>query len=149
MVRPIETAIVASGLPVKIVENDIYAVAASCSAVLAVSGTVTLQIALTGTPLAVMYRASNITAAIARRVVKIPYVSLVNIVAGKEVVRELLQEDASPENISAEMLQILDNPEYNQEICTDLEAVRQLIGQKGCSTKVARILLEMIEEKYD
>lgn len=142
----IEQKIKNHNLQVTIVEDGVYAVARRCSAILAVSGTVTLQIALTGTPLVVTYSASPTSAAIARLVVKIPYISLVNIVAGREVVKEILQEDATPDNLSAELLQILDNPEYNRKIRTDLEDVRRLMGQKGCSGNVAQILLEMIKE---
>ena len=145
----IEQKIKNNNLQVTLVEDGIYDVARRCSAVLAVSGTVTLQIALTGTPLVVTYSASSFSAAIARRVVKIPYISLVNIVAGREVVKEILQEDATPENLCAEMLQILDNPEYNRKIRNGLEDVRRLMGQKGCSENVAQILLEMIKEEND
>jgi lipid-A-disaccharide synthase len=140
----IKTQIAASALPIKILENDIYAVAAACTAVLAVSGTVTLQVALTGTPLAVMYRASPLSVAIARRVVKIPYVSLVNIVAGREVVREFIQEQATPEALSAEMIKILSNNEYNKTICDDLKRVQAMLGTGGCSKKVAQIVMEMV-----
>ncbi|MBE0500721.1 MAG: lipid-A-disaccharide synthase [Desulfuromonadales bacterium] len=145
----IAAQITASGLAVEIVENDIYTVAAACSAVLAVSGTVTLQIALTGTPLAVMYRTSAISAAIARQVVKIPYVSLVNIIAGREVVREFLQEDATPEKLAAEMLKILDDPDCKAQICSGLDEVRKLMGAPGCSLKVAEIVQEMTGESYE
>jgi lipid-A-disaccharide synthase len=141
---PIEAEIKASALPIEIVDNDIYAVAKSCSAVLAVSGTVTLQVALTDTPLTVMYRASGLSVAIARRVVKIPFISLVNIVAGKEVIREFIQEQASPEALSAEIMQILDNPDYNQKICNGLTTVQTMLGTGGCSKRVAQIIVEMV-----
>jgi lipid-A-disaccharide synthase len=135
---PIEKQVSASSLPIEIVETDIYSTATLCTAVLAVSGTVTLQIALTGTPLAVMYRAAALSVAIARRVVKIPYVSLVNIIAGKEVVREFIQEQASPEALAIEISKILDNPEYRKRLVNGLSDVKSRLGTGGCSEKVQR-----------
>jgi lipid-A-disaccharide synthase len=143
----IEAEIKASALQIQIVENDIYRVASVCSAVLAVSGTVTLQVALTSTPLAVMYRASGLSVAIARRLVKIPFISLVNIVAGKEVVREFIQEQATPQTLSKEILNLLDNSGYRQTVLNGLSMVRDLMGSKGCSKRVAQIVMEIVHGK--
>ncbi len=140
----IEAQIRTSALPIQIVDNNIYDIAASCAAVLAVSGTVTLQVALTGTPLAVMYRASPLSVAIARRVVKIPYVSLVNIVAGKEVVREFIQEQATAEVLAAEISKIIKNIEYHHKLRTGLAAVKSMLGTGGCSQRVAQMITEMV-----
>ena len=132
-----------AGLPIKLLTDNIYDVSAACDVVLAVSGTVTLQIALTGTPLLVINRVHPLTYAIAKRFVKIPHVSLVNIIAGREVVKEFLQYEVVPEKLSAEILQILENTEYNQSICNGLNEVRELMGEKGCSAKVAHIASEL------
>ena len=110
-----------SGLPIKLVKDNIYDVAAACDVVLAVSGTVTLQIALTGTPLLVINRVHPLTYAIGKRVVKIPHVSLVNIIAGREVVKEFLQNAVVPQKLYEEILQILENTDYNQKICDGLK----------------------------
>ena len=102
-----------------------------------------MQIALAGTPLLVINRVHPLTYAIAKRFVKIPHVSLVNIIAGREVVKEFLQDEVVPEKLSAEILQILENTEYNQSICNGLNEVRELMGEKGCSAKVAHIASEL------
>ena len=132
-----------SGLPIKILDENIYDISAACDVVLAVSGTVTLQIALTGTPLLVINRVHPLTFALAKRVVKIPYVSLVNIIADREVVKEFLQDEVVPQHLYEEIVQILENTDYNQEIRAGLKEVTDLMGEKGCSEKVARILSEM------
>lgn len=132
-----------AGLPVKLLTDNIYEVSAACDVVLAVSGTVTLQIALTGTPLLVINRVHPLTYAIAKRFVKIPHVSLVNIIAGREVVKEFLQDEVVPEKLSTEILQILENTEYNQKIRAGLAEVTELMGEKGCSEKVAWIASEL------
>lgn len=135
----------ASGLPIRLIADDIYGVAASCNAVLAVSGTVTLQVALTGTPLAVMYKMAPLSFAIAKRVVKLKCISLVNIVAGRRVVSELLQYDASPKQLSRELLKILEDHNYSQNIIDGLNDVARRLGDAGSSRRVARILLEMLD----
>ena len=135
-------------LPVTLVENEsIYDLANACDAVACVSGTVTLQTALAGTPMVVVYRMSPISFAIARLLVKVPYVSLVNIVAGEEVVRELLQEEAKAEDIAAELLRILDDSGYNQQIQRGLVAVKEKMGAPGCSIRVAKMAAEMSQGK--
>lgn len=140
----IERRIAESGLPIELIADDIYGVAASCDVVLAVSGTVTLQVALAGTPLAVLYRAAALTFAVAMRVVKIEFISLVNIVAERQVVRELLQDAATPEALAAEALRLLEDTAYRAQVCSGLAEVREKLGESGCSGRVAKIMLDMV-----
>lgn len=128
-----------SPLPVTLVQDSIYDVANACDAVLSVSGTVTLQIALVGTPMAILYRMAPLTYAVGRRLVKVPYIGLANIVAGEGVVREFIQDEASAENLAAEIVRILDEPEYERRIRQGLSRVRERMGEPGCSTRVARM----------
>ncbi len=83
-------------LPVTVIHDNIYDVANACDAVICVSGTVTLQTALVGTPMAILYQMAPLTYQIGRRLVRLPHVSLANIVAGREVVREFIQEAGYP-----------------------------------------------------
>ncbi|PLX99381.1 MAG: lipid-A-disaccharide synthase [Desulfuromonas sp.] len=145
----IRARVAASGLPIHVLNENIYDIANACDVVLAVSGTVTLQIALTGTPLLVINRVHPLTYAIGKRVVKIPHVSLVNIIAGREVVKEYLQDEVVPEHLYKEILQILENTDYNQRLCDGLREVRELMGDAGCSGKVARIASEMSQGKQE
>lgn len=88
-------------------KHDAYAAAA---AALTKSGTSTLELALAGVPMAVTYRVNPVSAAIARRLIRVPHVAMVNLLAGRELVPELLQEDCTPAKLSATVLELLDHP---------------------------------------
>lgn len=132
-----------SGLPVIFIEENIYEVAAACDAVLTVSGTVTLQIALAGTPMAIVYKVAPLSYAIGKRLIKIEYAGLTNIVAEKGIVREFIQDDAEPEIMCREVLRLLDDDNYRQHMLDDLAEVKLRLGQPGCSQRVAEMAAEM------
>lgn len=138
-----EQRFAASGLPIFIVEDNIYEVAVACNAVLTVSGTVTLQLALVGTPMAILYKVAPLSYAIGRRLIKVEYAGLTNIVAGRGVVREFIQEAAEPVSMCRELLRLLDDLEYIETMRQDLAEVRHLLGEPGCSVRVAGIAAEM------
>lgn len=131
-------------LPIEIVEENIYEVAAACDAVLSVSGTVTLQITLVETPLAIVYKMAPLSYAVGKRLVKIPYAGLTNIVAGKEVAREFIQDSATPEALSEEIIRLLDNADYAAAMRHELAAVKSRLGEPGCSERVARMIADMV-----
>lgn len=133
-----------SGLPVTIVDDNIYDVINACDAIVTVSGTVTLQIALVGIPMTIVYKMSPMTYAIGKRLVNVPHVGLANIVAGERIVREFIQEKALPEAISAEILHILSDPDYEHAMRQGLSRIREKMGDGGCSKRVALIISEMI-----
>lgn len=130
-------------LPIYLVEENIYAVAASCQAVLTVSGTVTLQLALVGTPMVIVYKVAPLSYAIGRRLVKIPYAGLPNIIAGREIVREFIQEEAQPEALKEELLRLLNDAAYINQVQDDLTLVQQQLGKPGCSQRVADMVADM------
>jgi lipid-A-disaccharide synthase len=140
----LESRLADARLPIHLVEDDIYAVAASCQAVLTVSGTVTLQLALVGTPMAIVYKVAPLSYAIGRRLIKIPFAGLPNIIAGREIVREFIQDDAQPEALKTEMLRLLDDAAYVQQIRDDLVLVQKRLGAPGCSTRVADMVADMV-----
>lgn len=140
----IATKLRARSLPVTLVDGSIYDTANACDAVLAVSGTVTLQIALTGTPMAIVYRMASLTYAIGKRLVKVPFIGLVNIVAGRGVVREFIQHAATAANLAAEIGKILDDRAYAARIRSDLEIVQKKLGEPGCSARVAGMLAGLL-----
>ncbi len=129
-----------SGLPITLSQESIYAVAAACDAVLCVSGTVTLQTALCKTPMAVLYKAARLSYFVGSLLVKIPHFSLVNIVAGQEVVREFLQQQASPHALSKEILRLLDDSSYRAQVTRGLKSVCTRLGEPGCSERVAKLI---------
>ena len=139
-------------LPVTFIEQtqaSIYDVANACDAIASVSGTVTLQVALVGTPMVIFYKLSPISYLIGKMLIEVDHFGLANIVAGKRVVKEYVQHQATPEALCDEIMKILLDPEYAQRIRTDLAGVQQDLGAPGCSGRVAAMLLELIAEKQD
>lgn len=127
-------------------EMSIYATARACDAILTVSGTVTLQVALTGTPMAIFYKLSPLSYAIGKRLVRVDHIGLANIVAGRGVVREFVQDDATPKNLADEALRLIEDEEYARGVRDGLASVQHRLGRPGCSERVARMLLEMMSE---
>ncbi|MHB8709093.1 MAG: lipid-A-disaccharide synthase, partial [Desulfuromonadales bacterium] len=134
-------------LPITLVDGNIYDAANACDAILAVSGTVTLQIALAGTPMAIVYRMAPLTYAIGKMLVKVPHIGLANIVAGEGVVREFVQDQATVENLADEIMRILGDPDYCQKVRQGLLKVRELLGEPGCSQRVAAMLALLLQER--
>jgi lipid-A-disaccharide synthase len=113
--------------------------------VVAASGTVTLEAALAGVPMAVVYRISAFSYHIGRRLVKVPHISLVNLIAGREVVPEFIQEEATAERIAGAVGDILQNPRRRSQMVKELDKVRRRIGGRGASRRVAELVLEMVK----
>lgn len=130
-------------LPVTLTRESIYDVANACDAVICVSGTVTLQTALAGAPMAVVYKMATLTYQIGKRMVRVPHISLANIVAGEGIVREFIQDEATAEAVAAEITRLLDDPEYSARVRGGLSRIRERMGEKGCSARVARMASEM------
>ncbi|MBE0575105.1 MAG: lipid-A-disaccharide synthase [Desulfuromonadales bacterium] len=138
----------AQDLPVSFIESDyttIYDIAGHCDTILTVSGTVTLQIALAGTPMAILYKASPLTYAIGKRLVRVDHFGLPNIVAGRRVVPEFLQEMATPKALADEALHVLTDAGYAETLKDGLRSVHAKLGEPGCSTRVAEMLFGMIQ----
>lgn len=142
----LQEKIAASGVKVKITEGHNYDVFSVADLALATSGTVTLEAALCGLGSVIVYRTSPISAFIARLVINIPDIGLPNIVAGKHILPELLQEDFTPEKVAKEALSLLE-PERNEQMKKDLAYVRERLGQPGAVGRVAELVLKIAEEK--
>ena len=127
-----------------VTRGDIYNLISCCDSIVSCSGTVTLEIALLGVPMCIVYKMSPLSYQILRHLIKIPHVGLVNIVAAKSVVREFLQSEASAENVSAEMFRIINDQTYREGIKSDLLIVRENLGEGDGSGKMARLVLSML-----
>ena len=134
-----------SGISVTITRERIHDLIRACDAIISVSGTVTLEIALIGTPMVIIYKLAAITYQAAKRLVKIEHIGLCNIVAGESMVRELIQDQANPAMISQEITSILSNHDYHLEIRNKLATVRALLGGGNAAENVARLAIEMME----
>lgn len=118
-----------SPIPLKITTQQRFAVMKSCDSLIATSGTVTLEAALLGIPMAVAYKGSFLSYHIAKWLVKINFIGLCNIVAGKSVVNEYIQAKATPENLCAETLKIIINHEYSKQIKADLQKIKSILTE--------------------
>ena len=118
--------------------------AVACSEAAAVtSGTATLETALSGTPMVVFYKVSPLTFHLVKFLAKIKFISLVNLLSGKEVVKELLQEEATPERVFSEIKRILGDPAYRDNMISNLEKIGNIMQGKRPSVRVAEITGEM------
>ncbi len=136
-----------SGLDVTIIQGLTYDVMQLCDAVISVSGTVTLELALMTVPMVIIYRVSPVTYAIGRRLVKIEHAGICNIVAGERVVKELIQDEATPAAIAAEIGRILHDGAYRVAIREKLAGVRAKLGNGGCSARLAEVAVNMLERR--
>ncbi len=122
--------------------------ALACSDATAVaSGTATLQTALIGVPMVVFYKVSPVTYFIGKLLVSVKFISLVNILSGKEVVRELIQQDASADNIYAELKRIINDEPYRKKMIAGLENIKEIMKDRKPSARVAEIIGEMAKWK--
>lgn len=132
-----------AALPVLIVRERIHDLIRACDAVISVSGTVTLEIALVGTPLVIIYKLSPLTFQLAKRLVKVEHIGLCNIVAGERVAEELIQDDASPENIARQIQHILSDLQYANKLKTGLSVVQERLGGGGADHRMAGLVLQL------
>lgn len=128
----------------KIIHGATYDVLASSEAAIVTSGTATLETALLNIPEVVCYKASPISYAIAKRLVKIKFISLVNLIMDREVVRELIQHECNARQIRDELTLILEGGAKRKNVLADYEIMRQNLGGGGASEKVAQSLLKTI-----
>lgn len=133
------------GLEVRVVRENRYELMAACNAVMAASGTVSLELAILDVPMVVSYKVSPLTWFLGKRLVKVEYASLVNLVAGREVVPELLQDQAVPARIAEAVLGLLTDSCHRARMLAGLAEVRELLGGSGASSRTARLALELIQ----
>jgi lipid-A-disaccharide synthase len=133
-----------SGLDIKIVENDTHNVVGAADFAIVTSGTATLETAIIGTPLVTVYKASALTYIAYKFVATIPFIGIVNIIAGREIAPELLQHNCTPENVSATAISILSDQKRLESIKQDLVGVKLSLGSPGASINAAKAVLSML-----
>ena len=129
---------------VSVLFGETYGVLRHARAAVINSGTASLEAALIGTPQMVAYRMAALTAFIARRIIKVPYVSLANLILGRLAFKEFLQEDFTLGNLVQEMQRLWEDGPYRQAMTADYSRVRELLGGSGASLAVAKALIEEI-----
>jgi lipid-A-disaccharide synthase len=132
---------VAGGPPVDLVSGRTYEVMAGAEALLIASGTATLEAALLGTPMVVCYRVSRTTEIIARLLARVPWISLPNLVSGRAVVPELIQEDVTGARLAAEASRLLEDPVAATAQRAAFKELRARLGEPGVGRRAARAVL--------
>ena len=126
---------------VSIVFNSSYELLSHSHAALVTSGTATLETALLKVPQVVCYKGNWVSYQIAKRIITLDYISLVNLIMSKEVVKELIQEDLTTKNLKQELTKILDGPIRDAQLNAYKELEKKL-GGKGASDKAAALIIE-------
>ena len=142
----IESLVKESGLNITLIDGQICPVLRSADAAITASGTATLETALMGTPMAIMYIVNEITYKIMSRMIQIEDIGLVNIVATRRVVQEFVQHEATPEAIASEMNKLLTNDSYRTEMKENMAMVKQTMGDGGASAKVAGLMQQLLTD---
>ena len=138
----LEDSVRQAGLNIRLIEGHNYDVMSVADLAIVTSGTVTLEAAMCGLGCEILYKSSPVSFWIAKRVVKIPNIGLPNIVAGRQIEPELLQDDCTPENISSTALELLE-PERFAQLQRDLLEVKEKLGEPGAVKRVAELVLRM------
>jgi lipid-A-disaccharide synthase len=132
-----------SGLDIRTIRGGRYDLMAACDAVMAASGTVTLELAILKVPMVVSYRVSPFSYFLGRKFIQVDYASLVNLIAGREVVPELLQDDATPEKICGEVAELLEDRKVCDAMKGELAAIAASLGGPGASRRAAALAIEL------
>jgi lipid-A-disaccharide synthase len=130
------------GKAIPVLFDATYDILNNAHAAIVASGTATLEAALFNVPQVVVYKGNPISIAIGRMVIKINFISLVNLIVSRGIVKELIQQDCNPQAIGAEIDAILNNPDYRQTMLTNYDELDSKMGQPGASAKTATLILK-------
>jgi len=131
---------------VKLIYNDTYEILKHSEAAIVTSGTATLETAILNIPELVCYKGDKLSYHIAKHLVKVDYISLVNLVMQKEVIKEFIQYDMTVENIATELKLILEDTVYRNKMLSEFEELRNILGGKGASKRTAEIIFESLKK---
>ena len=133
-------------VPVHVVEDATYDALGAADLAIVSSGTATIEAALMDAPMIVVYRLSPVTAGIARLLVRTPMFAMVNLIAGRRVVPELVQKDFTPAQVSNEAARLLDSPEALAEMRLGLAEIREKLGPPGAIERAADLIAGMLNQ---
>jgi lipid-A-disaccharide synthase len=144
-----------TGLPnagldnLRLIENDTYNALSAADLAVVASGTATLETAIIGTPLIIVYRASTLNWRLFRPLINVPFVGMPNLIAGREIAPELLQDDMNPGNLAKQITEMLDDPDRLLRLRADLAVVRDALGAANASERAARRIFELLANKEE
>jgi lipid-A-disaccharide synthase len=133
------------GLPVKLLSGKTHALMSASTLGLVASGTATVEAALVEMPMLVVYRLSRLTYTLGRPFVRVPHYAMANLIAGRRVVKELIQADFTPERVAEEALALLDDPPARAALRTELGEIRRRLGPPGASERAAAVVAGLIQ----
>jgi lipid-A-disaccharide synthase len=133
-----------SQVPARIVENETYNALAASDIAIVSSGTATVEAALLGAPMVVIYRVSRLTAFVARQLVRTPHIAMVNLILGRRAVPELIQDDFTAEALEAEMRRLLESADERGQMRRELAEVRARLGPGGAIERAAGIIERLL-----
>jgi lipid-A-disaccharide synthase len=133
-----------SGVTIRIADVQTDDVLNACDAAVTASGTATVQAALHGKPMVVLYKLSPATYRLGRGLAKVDMYAMVNLIAGRRLVVELIQDDCTPDAVAGEAVRILTDEPYRREMAAALDDVRRQLGGPGASDRAAGAILEMV-----
>ncbi|MBI2902218.1 MAG: lipid-A-disaccharide synthase [Candidatus Methylomirabilis oxyfera] len=128
----------------RVVQGRTHEVIAASDLILVASGTATLEAAIIGTPMVVVYRLALLSWLLGRLLIRVPYVGMANLVAEEPVAPELIQFQATPDRIADEASRLLESPERRHHMQQKLREVRDRLGQPGAAGRAADAILEML-----
>jgi lipid-A-disaccharide synthase len=128
-----------------VIKHQPYDVIQCCDAIMTTSGTASLEIALLQVPMVIAYKLSASTYFIAKKLVKSRFIGLPNIIAGKGIIKELIQDEVTQENLTAEIHHILENTVYRMTMLSALADVKEKLGSGGGSKNMAELVMKMLQ----
>jgi lipid-A-disaccharide synthase len=137
-----------TAVALRIVEGETDEVLNAADVVVTASGTATVQTALHGKPMVVLYQLSPMTYRLGKPLARVDMYAMVNLIAGRRVVKELIQDECTPEAVATETLRILTDDAYRAEMIDALATVRQRLGGPGASDRAAEAVLDVIHSKH-
>jgi lipid-A-disaccharide synthase len=139
--RLVDQLLAGSPIKIRVVKHQPNEVMAAADLLLIASGTATLQAALVGTPMIIVYRAPRFTFWLARQLVRIKWIGLANLIAGRSIVPEVLQHDVTPERLTEEASHLLRDRVAYRQMREALHEVRASLGEPGASQRAAAVVL--------
>ncbi len=133
-------------VPVAIHQGQTYEIMAAADLALVASGTATLETALLGTPMVIVYRLSSLTYYIGRLLIRVPHIGMVNLLAEEGLFPELIQHDVTPARITNTIMRLIHDPEQLARISAGLKRIRYRLGGEGASTRAAAVALDLLRK---